>query len=634
MPYSSHATSSNRGCLVLLDRTAIGLAMMGLTVGSVGAADLAGLLDQNLTENHDIWRPYAFSAFSAQKPNPDVDIQSGRFVSKSPSRIPGVRLGFRTIPITFSRQPIQAHVYRLAATFDTENIERAGAYVILTDKNEKVVRQEEWLISQSELVNGFTGYFTDAPEAGPTEGACLIYFFHDGGGEFALRDVRIENVTDAVALKDGIAILEESNRSLPFPAQTGSLLAGERRWFTNPAGDHILTPRTVALSWEFGVGAAIPFYLESSTDSGNVTLVEGMDTAAPLPGLPKDYSVYLHYYGSYRYGNKTSDLISDSAELKAIHSAGITGIAFWDDYGLDYTAWKDDGNLDDDYLLQVTGLYSEAGFTSPMVYYVFAGLDRGRVAWKSSNAEEMREYCRALLPALKKAEAIVGEGNLIVVPVDEPDGFERAPAAKQLAAIWEEEIPFPTGVTCNWEFARTGKSFDHKWVGVGDYPSFQEARDAGVTGIYTGIDDNVPPLRFRYLAGVYAWATGLKSQGYWHFQSISGDPDNSLDDRKPDFICVDPEGRPSLPYIQIQEGVQDLRLLLALETSESLAAESFLASIRHTVTTGPTAPAEWSMPNQFEDLRHSGTELLTKLHQESAQEMENSGELAHQNTNQ
>jgi hypothetical protein len=428
----------------------------------------------------------------------------------------------------------------------------------------------------------------------------------------------------------------ETRASAPsFPRQRAPILAGETRHFASlltgeTATSATLQTRVVALQWEFGTQAELPFWVRPTRmeEEPDVFVHSGDRVNSPaLPELPATHGAYLHFYGDFRYGKQQVDWERDLAALREMRADGFTGAIFWDDYGLDYARWAKRETLDPSYLLAAARLHREAAFPSPFVYVLLAGIDRGRVTWDKDQQQEMRGYLQSILPHLRQAEEIVGKGRMIVAPFDEPDDPDRQAAALEIARLFREAGGFPMAASMNWQTARRFGGSVSPILGAGDFPSLAALEGVQPFGFYCSLEPTEPPLRYRYLAGVHAWAAGFRHQAYWHHQAVSGDPDTDLDGRNRDYITMpflksdSPAGR-SLARIQLCEGILDWRLLLALEAQASGGkgiaaqdAERFLGNLKSRVLISDRLAPEWNSPEVFEGVRSDAVEFLLRCRQ-------------------
>jgi glycosyltransferase involved in cell wall biosynthesis len=607
-----------------------------LAAGAAVAQPAAGELfpDPDLKTPGRVLRPYS----NFDKSDPVVGWQAridtaGKATTTAADRQPAARVGVRTVPIS-----IGAGDYTAVMTVAGDDVMRAGFYAILVDAADNMLAQQELVGPAGDFRRDFAMSVTVQPEHARQNARLILYAFHDGAGTMTVERISVRPAEGGVRSVAPRRQLRPIFHQLtlpgrlyepPFPLAPEGLLSGESRWALAPAGGaanidcYTIEDREVALSWDMGVVQSAPFWLRPAAEGGQVCRLAGPEsdaTAAPLPPLPADRGLYLFFYGAYRYGGKPRDLERDRADLRRLREAGVTGVAFWDNYGLDYHKFLEGKPMDGAYLVAMAGLYRELGFTSPMLFTFFGGLDRGRVGWKSGSAEEMRLYLEAVKPWLDQARAALGPVELWVCPMDEPDDAERQPLAIKLAALWPEVTDTPLFVTTNWQTARRLGTSARLLLGAGSLPSFEAARSLGVVGGYCSLDANMPPLRYRYLAGVYTWAAGNRIQAYWHHESIAGKLDSDLDGHMPDFLARDPKsGAPTIPFTQVQEGLMDLRLLLALESAAAgdspaaLAARSFLEKIRLQVPPTDRLASPWDEVGHYEQFTAEARRLWRQL---------------------
>ncbi|MBX3730358.1 MAG: glycosyltransferase family 4 protein [Candidatus Sumerlaeia bacterium] len=568
------------------------------------------------------WRPYHNFGKAFPVENWKATIGADRMVVTGSQRQPQARVGVRSLPITLPADDSMATV-RLRG----HDVARSGAYAILVDSGDRALRQIEWVGPGGTFELDVELPVTIQPEDKSHAPSLILYVFHDGQGRLEVDSVSVCALTaervGSPAGRRGKAIghtltLAPSGVALPFPAQVGSLLPGERRHRLLGA-DEVLAPqsaglaiveRPIALSWEMAVARHTPFWLTPSSESRSASVVveDRSSESGPdaLPPFPADRHAYVYYYGSYRFDKKAPNRERDRSSLQAVRAAGFTGVGFWDDYGLDFHRWKEGKALDATYLLEMSRLYGELGFRSPMMYSVFAGLDRGRVGWTSGDADEMRGYLIALRPHLEQARAILGETPLWVHAVDEPDDATRQDLAVRMAPLWADVMGEPMVVTANWHTARRLAGQARLLVGAGDYPSAEAFAETGVVGIYTSADAVAPPLRHRLVAGLHAWACGASAQAWWHWNAVAGSLESDLDGHAPDFILAHPDSIESTVALsQVAEGLQDWRLLLALESlvaggrDEDGRIGAYLTGLRGRVPHGDRLAAPWDTGDSF-----------------------------------
>jgi hypothetical protein len=295
--------------------------------------------------------------------------------------------------------------------------------------------------------------------------------------------------------------------------------------------------------------------------------------------------------------------------LAKLRDDGITGIGFWDDYGLDIHRMQEGKPLDGAYLVTMAETYRKTGFTSPMFFWVLGGLERGRTAWKSGSEEEMRLYLETLKPWIAQAQEKLGDIPLWICPADEPDDVDRQALALKQATLWKAMMPVPNFNTTNWQTARRLNGNSKLVVGSGSIPSFEKAAELDIAMSYCSLDAYMAPLRYRYLAGVYTWASGIPMQGYWHAESIAGKITSDLDGHMIDFVARETSGdRLGVCYAQLLNGTMDLRLLCALEEKASNdapnAAEiaAFLKKVKADVMPTDRLAAPWDDPAHYESV--------------------------------
>lgn len=626
---------------------------------------------QELVPDHDFHQGQTFwssySNFARGEEIRDFSIHFAPGVASIQSRQcePQSRIGIRSAPLTIPSPPDGQPdiVLGLRWNWSGKNIHRCGIYVRLVNAQGNVLKAGDiwgpggtFDLSDSTVLALTRNELTSRTRV-------ILYAFQDGGGTLNLRQLSLQPVSlagdqtpidGATSLIDSLKLRHNSTSGTPrtlirrsdhalqsvFPKSPDELLIlpGEKRHFLAESCSHPALPRMathtrdVSLMWELGAGEQKPFWLEAASPSPQGEIVEVSSESTPaltaLPPLPPTRHAYMFFWGHYRYSKKPEDLESDRKTLARLRSLGFTGVCLQDDYGLDYGGFVRQATLgSDDYLLRMTSLYDASGMRSPLVYGLYSGLDKGRVSWQPGT-QLMTQYLKALTPSLCRSEAMLGKGRLWLWPVDEPNDPARRELALPFLKMWQTQIGLPLMTTLNWQSSGLLTSHN-KWVGAGDYPSFAAAKARGVQGFYTGLNACDPALRFRMLAGVHAWASGFASQAYWHFDAVSGSAQNDFDGKQEDFLCIEPGCTPecptlSFPLVQLAEGLQDLRLLCALEqaaASSPVASQirSFLADVRSRVLPTDRLGEPWSTPQAFEQMRRRGVELWL-LHSSKARQ--------------
>lgn len=632
------------------------------------------------------WVRYSNFSLADEIPDWTLDFRSGQAVIESRECQPQARIGLHSepAPLAAPAPDEPAPVYRLQVAWSGTRIHKSSILICLVARDGKLIRSGDIRGPGDEFDETRTVYFPadrETPEKSASE-SLLIYVFQDGGGVLRVNRVSLVRVpssfiernhsgklpaspgagprlllTDMSAAEKTTAPLSSASRhpklvvtpqhetkasSFFPPMESPFLLRGEQRHFavkpdtsaaTLPASARPLSieSRDVAVCWEFGSAERIPFWL---TPTGNarkpsVVSVCAQDAGLPaLPPLPSSRSAYLFYWGHTRYGKKRSDEHADMAELRLIRELGFTGVCAQDDYGLDYALWLKSGALKGDFLTTFSRMYKETGFASPLVFGIYGGLDKGREAWTETDEVPMRKYLDRIKPAVSSAASVLAPAGIRIWPVDEPNAPQRRRLTRQLLPYWSETLRLPLLTTCNWQTAGVLSGLTGCWTGAGDYPSFEAAKSRGIQGFYCSIVPPANPLEYRWLAGVHAWASGLSSQAYWHFSAVSGSPESDLDGKGPDYLCLKPGSDPastpslSLSVIEISEGLQDLRLLCALESlpADSTVAgkaQSFLAEVRRSAPPTDRLPHAWRTPLQFEAFRSRAARLWAESRQSS-----------------
>ncbi|HPB30858.1 MAG TPA: hypothetical protein PLB62_05345 [Candidatus Sumerlaeota bacterium] len=576
---------------------------------------------------------------------------------------PQTRVGFRSdpAPLPSSSQKDVPWLITARVEWRGKGIHRSGIYIIMTDAGGNALRQAEICGPAGDFDTTEVLHLAWDSASSPEGASLLTYVFHDGVGELTVRRI---SLTLEPLPKDGTGplagpapdrrtakstfsvIVNELSppwpASIPFPGITSASprIPGETRFFRaggsatggKNAQGYRIGQRDIARFWEFESAWRVPWWLEPASGSNaEVLRIAGETDGATdsIPPLPRERAAYLYYYGAFRYGKKPSDLEQDKKEFHFLRRAGFTGLCIQDDYGLDYARFVKGEPLDPAFMLAAAEAYKDAGFPSPLIFGPFMGLDRGRVTWAESD-DRMEEYLKALAPHIRAAMEILGPERLWIAPVDEPNEPRRREAVVKLLPLWQRRIPAPLMITANWKTAGVLAAGDsvpgvHLWLGAGDHPSFHHPRMAYIHGFYAGLDSWAPPLRFRYLGGVYAWASGLRSQAWWHFMDVSGKWESDLDGIKPDYMCTrpgDPLTTPALsfPFACLLEGLEDLRLLCAIESAAegrtddaSGQAREFLDRTRRAVLPSDRLSPFWESPEQFEKMRSEAAGIWKAL---------------------
>ena len=576
---------------------------------------------------------------------------------------PQSRIGFRSreiaLPNPGSRENPQ--IFRLCVEWEGLDIHRCGIYFILQDNWQKIFRYGEILGPAGNFARAETAYFQVPQKDFIHKPFLLLYMFHDGIGKLVVKKISVTRIEPEqhgdilsletapnrkrLPLKKQLVVKEPKEsllRRLPFGTLKSAgapLLPGEIR-FLSVCSDNFSTQgmkilgrykiafRNVAQFWDYGVAKSVPFFLEpvKKGEKADVIKATGISkNLPPLPPLPENYHAYLYYYGDYRYGKSNQDFIHDHAEMKFICKSGFTGLCLQDNYEMDFGEWLKNKKTTNIHLVKMTKPYMDAGFSSPLVFGLLGGLDKGRVTWKGS-IPDMKSYLSEIQPHFVMARKILGHTGLWIAPVDEPNQEPRTKYAKALLPLWKETFNVPLMITCNWKTAGKLGNADKIWVGAGDYPSFEVARKRGICGFYAGLDSGEHPLRFRRMSGVHAWASGLSSQAYWNFCDVQGSADSGLDGKQGDFLCVLPESDPSNPAISLHfaalhEGLMDLRLLFAMEKlwnekhdQLGKAPGFYISHLKDRILPTDRITKDWDEPKDFDEFRNQGVTLWINAH--------------------
>lgn len=547
---------------------------------------------KNLVPNGDFqqgtsnWKSY--HNFHKSNPVSDWSFQAkeGIAIVTGTDCQPQARVGFRSKSIQLLPKD---GAYKVTVQWTGKKIHRAGLLTILSTKGSSPNRDNLEFGPSGDFQNSLTSYFAVQPEDAVSSPSLLIYLFHDGIGQLQVSEVILEEIP---SLKTPYH--SESPRKGPPISQVFDITES---LFENQAPLDLI-PRQTALSWSTGVVANLPYWTTETLKTQQANAIK----------LPQNQHAYLYYYGNYRYGKKDLDRTTDLQELKIIKAGGFTGVVFWDDYGLDYARWNQKKELKSDYFLTCCRLYKEAGFRSPMVFSVFAGLERGKTIIPTS--QSYNDYLDVMAGIIQQGQVILGDHHKIVLQiVDEPNDMMRALVAPALATVWQEKINHPVMATVNWRTSQHLIEYNQLWVGAGDYPTYEKLSSSKITGKYCSINPSGSPVKLRYLSGLHHWASGLSTQAYWHFYSASGSPQNDLDGSKPDYLCISPEGNISQHFNALQQGLEDLILLEEFERSaietNNQEALSFLSSLREVTNNSNALPTQWALTEDFASLREN-----------------------------
>lgn len=642
------ASASGRSMRAVLQTAAI-LSVL-ITLASVAPA-LELVENGNFGDRDRGWVRYSNFANADEVRSWDVKYETGAAVVSGSECRPQARVGLRSKAIVLP--PPQTRdagaVYRFRFAWQGKDVHRCGAFVRITNAKGAVIRGADVLGPAGTFDQDNTFYIALSRQELDSSLQALLYFYTDGQGELRMRKVSLQHVPSSendprilaadwnvapTSSTSGRMIMVKrqgemsASNLFPLLAADTHVLPGEKRCYacnkqtTDAYSRFVLSTRVVSRFWELGVAENIPFWLEPTTDlitTDSVCAVDATSGSLPeLPPLPESRHAYLFYWGHLRYGKTVSDMERDQRELALIRRLGFTGLCVQDDYGLDYAAFIKGKALIHDYLTSFSALYREAGFRSPLVYGIFSGVDKGRVVYNDTDQAKVQDYLSQLQPILKETSQRLND-RLIVWPVDEPNDSDRRRLSVSLLALWRTACRIPLMTTSNWKSAESLGSADYRWVGFGDYPDFQAVRAAKIGGLYCSLDAVENPLRYRLLSGVHAWASGVPVQAYWHFGAISGSSDSDLDGKQEDLLCLKPGSDPerpvlSLPIVEAAEGLQDLRLLCALEAVRNTATNraeiaAFLKELRESVPATDRLSEGWCKPAQFESMRRRAMEL-------------------------
>lgn len=627
------------------------------------SADEELITNNNFFQNNSGWVKYSNFVYGQESNDWSLDFTNNGAIIEGRRCQPQTRIGFRSEKIKLNTDfatTNSTQIYQLNIVWEGKNIHRSGAYFNMFDGLGSHIRTAEILGPAGDFSKDEKYFFHITREYLSLRPSLMIYIFHDGIGTLKIkkvslifldyktmkqlapnielslengRDMRKSNpISEFLVIKDIDYIkrceiaMDILDAKTLLPQETRLVKISPSEKLTSDfeiAGKFNIENRPAGKFWEYGVEYDVPFWLKPADINSNAqyALIMGNNqNTRILPPLPKNKHAYLYYYGNYRYGKMTKDLERDLSEMKFIKAMGFTGVCLQDNYGMDYAGWLENKMVDSHYLLNIAEIYKRAGFTSPMVYGIFSGLDKMRVAWNKDD-DHLQNFLNDIKPHIEKAQKILGNAELWIAPVDEPNDAVRRSGAEKIIPEWKNTIKKPLMITCNWKTAGALTECDNRWVGAGEYPSFDEARLRGIKGFYTGLNACENPLKFRWLAGIHSWASGLDYQAYWHFDDLISSDSTDLDGTKEDFLCIKPEcdiNNPiiSMPFIALKEGLIDLRLLCALEEivknpSNKHAAKisEFLSRIKSLTPPTDRLTSDWDEVSDFQKFRIEAVSL-------------------------
>lgn len=617
---------------------------------AMAAAPLAAPAAENLLKNGDFaagmagWKPYAIFPGDKKLEKFTNEASEGRAVIEGTESRPQARVGVRTEAISLAAfsEAAKPLVVRVAWSWKGIGLHRTGVYLNLADAAGNLVRQAEVLGNSGSFDEKREEYLFLDNAALAKKPSLILYFFHDGLGRLEIDDVSVtpqdspapgKLVNDSFAAKTTLVLPKRAELEvLPFPKATADfpLLAGEQRFvettgtatLANTVASLKIAPRTVSLHREYLVGVTRPFWLKKApAASASVAKVKG--TAGPaLPELPADRHFYLFYWGKIRFSKMERDQLRDIGELKFLRESGVTGLVIQDNYEMDFCKWRKGGKLDGSQFIAFAKVYKEAGFRSPLILGLFAGLDRELKCFAAGDEPKLAEYFAAMKPILDEARGILGGDPMLGFwPVDEPNTPERLELALLAIPEYRKGLGELIVVPGSWPTANAIGAQAKPWIGAGDMPSLNALEGSPIAGTYLGLDGFKSSLDVRRIAGVQTWATGAKSQAYWHAAAVAKSQSSDFDGRMGDFLMIDPSSpltaiTISTHFAALQEGIMDWRLLLALEAAAPKAPaatkakiETFLAALKSDMPFSDRSDTRWATPEQFEKFRREAQGL-------------------------
>ncbi len=613
-------------------------------------------INSNMIPNGDFrregagWKRYIACA------NAERDISGWSLEFKDASAIitgndcqPQGRVGFRSDSISLASLDFKSTLtLHLEFQWEGKNIHRAGMYVYAVgDLGAKILGSELTAPTGNFSAKVKTPLLINSNRLSVRD-SLILYFFHDGIGVLKIKNVllRLSRAEDGwragldAAQMPAVFMPPLKNTAGYFPKPTKDalkyLLNGEKRMFAKDGEispknniavkDYNWRARQVSPMRDFAVVQERPFWIMPANNEKNAPLCEielkDPSNAPTLPPLPDDYNVYLYYWGKNRYGKTLADLEKDKAELAFIKSCGFTGVCFQDDYGLDFSEWVKGAALNPLYLRTNAQTYDKLDFRSPMMYAFTSGVDLGDETIESTHTQTAYEYFKRTSHFFEEAREQL-KGRLLLGVADEPNDAKRLARAQKNLLNWtklfgRENLVIPG----TWKVSIKLGEWMSPWVGAGDYPDFSTLQKTRISGFYRVADTHIHPLVIRRIAGLHAWASGLRTQVYWHFAMSVKNKDSDLDGKASDVLLVEPDSdgieiTRTIHMAQIMEGLQDLRLLFALEklaTAEQRAPEisAFLERLRARIPASDQADSRWDEPEEFETFRQEGARLWMK----------------------
>lgn len=605
----------------------------------------------NFRREGEGWKRYIACA-SAERDITDwsLEFRDGAAIITGNDCQPQGRVGFRSEPISLASLDFKSTLtLHLEFQWEGKYIHRGGMYInAMRGLGSKILGNELTAPTGDFSQKVIMPLLLDGTRLTPRD-SLILYFFHDGIGELKIRDVSLRLSRADDGWRTGLDAAQIPAVFMPplkdvsgyFPKATADalklLLNGEKRLFlikdeTPPKNNFAIKSynwraRQISPLRDFAVVQERPFWLKPASDDKNAPLCEielkDPSAALSLPPLPDDYNVYLYYWGRNRYGKTLADLEKDEEELAFIKTCGFTGICFQDDYGLDFRDWIKGAPLNPLYLRTIAKSYDKLAFRSPMMFAFTSGVELGDETIESTHTKTAFEYFKRASPFFEDVRSQL-KGRLLLGVADEPNDARRMERAKKNLPHWTKLFGRDSLVIPGtWKVALHLGEWASPWVGAGDYPDFASLRKTRISGFYKVADAHIHPLVMRRIAGLHAWAGGFRTQVYWHYAMAVKNKDSDLDGKAPDVLLVDPDSREAekirtIPMAQIMEGLQDLRLLFALEalaaSKEQGASEvqEFLERLRARIPAGDQADSRWDEPEEFETFRQEGARLWLK----------------------
>lgn len=588
------------------------------------------------------WHRYEVVPKGEQAPEWRLSIRDGRATVSGSRCVPQARVGFRSEAFELPREAEGTTTgLLLTVQWSGTDVHRSGLYFLTVDPAGGVVLNGEHYGPSGDFSETVTIPLLVPKATAPAGSRMMVYAFHDGIGEltvdrFSLVALPQEGIHGYRRGRDAARLLAAFSPPITevdgwIPELTADalegLLPGERRLYRNTnnsisISDNFRTrrfswsPRETAISRPYHSVQERPFWLTPDPE-GALVEVERTTSGQTLPELPADHHARIYFWGAWRYGKKAVDLERDRAELAFLAAQGFTGVCFQDDYGLDLFNVQKRAPLNPRYLNTALDLYIEVGFRSSPMYLLSGGMDIGHIKLRSGDRETVTQHLQLALPHLEAARTRLGERGLLVSIVDEPNTEARRELASMALPIWNEQFGREgLVVTGNWQVAGDFSKLARTWVGAGDFPDGNAIAERQVAGFYKALDTSMDPLVVRRLAGLHAWASGLREQAWWHANMVNESPRSDLDGKFAEFFLINPESPPaalvgSIQLAMLREGIQDWRLLLALEAKAKRhePTRQWLDALKARIPLTDRVDGRWASPADFEVFRREATVL-------------------------